>query len=132
MREYRLGWATWPERMRDVNEHLREMDLSGLRDHARWWGPAFRLRDGSVRGLDLVEFNADLGAYFGAESGVLVADVDGDSGLGLPGDVVSAVEGREIADVSELRRVLRSYREGARSSFRIWRDGAETTVTGTI
>ena len=76
--------------------------------------------------------NADLGAYFGTESGVLVADVDGDSGLGLPGDVVSAVEGREIADVSELRRVLRSYREGARSSFRIWRDGAETTVTGTI
>ena len=133
MREYRLRMGDVAERMRDVNEHLREMDRSGLRDHARWQGPVFRLRDGSVRGLDLVELNADLGAYFGTKSGVLVADVDGDSGLGLrPGDVVSAVGGREIEDVSELRRVLRSYREGEEIEFRIWRDGAETTVTGTI
>ncbi len=133
MREYRLRMGDMAERMRDVNEHLREMDLSGLRDQARRQGQVFRLRDGSVRGLDLVELNAGLGAYFGTESGVLVADVDDDSGLGLrPGDVVSAVDGREIEDVSELRRVLRSYREGEEIKFRIWRDGAETTVTGTI
>ena len=133
MREYRLRMGDMAERMRDVNEHLREMHLSGLRDQARWQDRVFRLRDGSVRGLDLVELNAGLGAYFGTESGVLVADADGDSGLGLrPGDVVSAVEGREIEDVSELRRVLRSYREGEEIEFRIWRDGAETTVTGTI
>ena len=133
MREYRLRMGDMAERMRDVNEHLREMDLSGLRDQARWQDRVFRLRDGSVRGLDLVELNAGLGAYFGAESGVLVADADGDSGLGLrPGDVVSAVDGREIEDVSELRRVLRSYREGEEIEFRIRRDGAETTVTGTI
>lgn len=131
--EYRLRMGEMAERMRDLREHAREMDLSGMRHQAPRYGKVFRFRDGSVHGLDLVELNADLGAYFGTESGVLVADVESGSGLGLrPGDVVSAVDGREVEDVAELRRILWSYREGEEIEFRIRRDGAETTVTGTI
>lgn len=131
--EYRLRMGEMAERMRDLSEHVREMDLSGMRHHAPRYEQVFRFGDGSVHGLDLVELNADLGAYFGTESGVLVADVESGSGLGLrPGDVVSAVDGREVEGVAQLRRILRSYREGEEIEFHIRRDGAETTVTGTI
>ena len=84
-------------------------------------------------GLDLVELNPGLGAYFGTEEGVLVAAVDDESRLGLrPGDVVVAVDGRDVDDGAELRRILRSYEEGEEIEFRIWRDGSETTVTGRL
>ena len=84
-------------------------------------------------GLDLVELNPGLGAYFGTEEGVLVADVDDDSRLGLrAGDVVVAVDGRRVDDGAVLRRILRSYEEDEEIEFRIWRDGSETTVTGTL
>ena len=84
-------------------------------------------------GLDLVELNPGLGAYFGTEEGVLVADMDDDSRLGLrPGDVVVAVDGRDVDDGAELRRILGSYEEDEEIEFRIWRDGSETTVTGTL
>ena len=84
-------------------------------------------------GLDLVELNPGLGAYFGTEEGVLVADMDDDSRLGLrPGDVVVAVDGRDVDDGAELRRILGSYEGDEEIEFRIWRDGSETTVTGTL
>lgn len=130
---YRLRMGDMAERMREMGEHLREMELSEMRHQGDRLEQAVRWRDGSVRGLELVELNPDLGAYFGAESGVLVADVESGSELGLrPGDVVSAVDGREVDDIAELRRILRSYREGEEIEFHIRRDGAETTVTGTI
>ncbi len=84
-------------------------------------------------GLDLVELNPGLGAYFGTAEGVLVADVADDSSLGLrPGDVVVAVDGRVVDDIDELHRILASYEDDEQIAFRIFRDGAETTVTGTI
>ena len=83
--------------------------------------------------LELVELNPGLGAYFGTDQGVLVANADEDSPLGLlPGDVVVAVEGRKVDDAAELRRILRSYTEDEEIEFSIRRDGAETTVVGTI
>ena len=99
-------------------------------------GSGFRLFDGTdrwIHGLDLVELNPGLGAYFGTEEGVMVADVEEDVGLGLrPGDVVVDVDGRQVEDAAELRRILSSYETGDEIEFRIWRDGAETTVVGTI
>jgi len=83
--------------------------------------------------LELVELNQGLGAYFGTDEGVLVANAAEDSPLGLlPGDVVVAVEGRKVDDAGELRRILRSYTDDEEIEFSIWRDGAETTVAGTI
>lgn len=93
-------------------------------DGIRWQG---------AHGLDLLELNPELGSYFGTEEGVLVADVDDDSTLGLrPGDVIVAVEGRQVGDIAKLHRILGSYEDDEEMRFRIWRDGAETTVAGTI
>jgi len=127
------------ERIRDQYERIRERPgivyrLRGtplpsrsleLRwDDTRWSGR---------HGLDLLELNPELGSYFGTEEGVLVADVDDDSTLGLrPGDVIVGLDGREVGDIARLYRILDSYEDDEEIRFRIWRDGAETTVTGTI
>ena len=102
-----------------------------LPDAAHDWRAGFAYF--GTRGLDLLELNPELGAYFGTSEGVLVADADKDSPLRLrPGDVVVEVEGRKVDDVAELRRILGSYTEDEEIEFRIWRDGAETTIVGTI
>ncbi len=144
--------------LRDVNERVRET-MEGLRERyeeiewpyvvypdtdaeiaiapsirpgaARDWRYSFAYS--AMHGLDLIELNPGLGAYFGTSEGVLVADADEDSPLGLrAGDVVVRVEGRTVDDVAELRRILRSYTEDEEIEFSIWRDGAETAIVGTI
>ena len=95
----------------------------------RWNGAGWS----GERGLDLVELNPELGSYFGTEEGVLVADVEDDSSLGLrPGDVIVAVGERRVDDIARLHRILDSYEDDEKIRLRVWRDGAETTVTGTI
>ncbi len=127
-------------RLRSLGDRLREL-THGMDDRVARWEADLTLGNGWIHhfgsgrifGLDLVDLNPGLGAYFGTYRGVLVADVAEDSGLGLrPGDVVVGVEGREVEDAEELRRILRSYEEGDEMDFRIWRDGAETTVTGSL
>ena len=144
--------------LRDVNERVREM-MEGVRERyedIEWPYVVYPGGDPDVtvlprfspdelhdwrydfayfgtHGLDLIELNPGLGAYFGTSEGVLVADAEEDSALGLrPGDVVVSVEGRTVEDVAELRRILASYTEDEEIEFRIWRDGAETTIVGTI
>lgn len=83
--------------------------------------------------VEVVQLNAELGSYFGTEEGVLVLDVAGASTLGLrPGDVVVKIGGRQVDDVSDMRRILDSYEDDEKVDFGIWRDGAEATVVGTI
>lgn len=90
------------------------------------------LRRGTF-GLELVELNPDLADYFDAERGVLVTDVDEGSELGLrPGDVIVAVGEREVEDVSDVRRILRSYEPGEEIRFRVVREGGERTVRGEL
>ena len=144
--------------LRDVNERVREM-MEGVRERyeeIEWPYVVYPGGDADVtvpprfspdelhdwrydfayfgtHGLDLIELNPGLGAYFGTSEGVLVADADENSPLGLrPGDVVVRVEGRTVDDVAELRRILGSYTDDEEIEFSIWRDGAETTIVGTI
>lgn len=144
--------------LRDVNDRVREM-MEGVRERyeeIEWPYVVYPEVDAEVRvvppirpdevhdwryrftyfgthGLDLIELNPGLGAYFGTSEGVLVADAEEDSPLGLrPGDVVVRVEGRLVDDVAELRRILGSYTDDEEIEFTIWRDGAETTIVGTI
>lgn len=104
-------------------ERLRSrMDTITIFDWGLWLGR-------SAAGLELLDLNPDLGAYFGVETGVLVVEVDEDSWTGLRGgDVVTHVDGRPVEDVAKLRRIMRSYDEGEEMRFRIRRDGGETTV----
>jgi serine protease Do len=84
-------------------------------------------------GLELVEINPGLGEYFGAESGVLVADVDRGSGLGLEaGDVVIRIGDRPVDSPERFRRIVGSYAEEEDITFHILRNGAETAVTGRL
>lgn len=149
-------WAEWypgvdAVRLRfgpEYRERLRELG-DRVRDSRNWrstpraprlhlpemsaFNTIFRIGRGRIHGLDLVELNPGLGAYFGTETGVLVADADEDAALGLQaGDVVVGIDGREVEDEEEFRRIVRSYEDGDEIEFRIWRDGAQTTVSGTL
>ena len=137
------------ERIRELTERFRSQERPYEWDAPGWVPPGslriftdtlasgpWQVRWGGSRGahgLDLVELNAGLGAYFGTAEGVLVADVEDDSPLGLlPGDVVVAVDGRMVDDIDEMHRILDSYKSDEEIALRIFRDGAQTTVTGTI
>jgi membrane-associated protease RseP (regulator of RpoE activity) len=88
---------------------------------------------GARYGVELVELNPTLGAYFGVESGVLVADVREESTLGLrPGDVVLSVGDREVTSADRLVRILGSYRADEAVRFRVRREGREVDIEGTI
>lgn len=127
------------ERIREQTERFRQR-YDRIRERPPFHGPArgVELRWHGARwpgagGLDLVELNPGLGSYFGTEEGVLVADVEDDSPLGLrPGDVVVAVGGRRVDDIADLHRILGSYEDDEEIRFRIRRDGAEKAVAGTI
>ena len=97
-----------------------ELHLEGLR------------RLGS-HGLEMVDINPGLGSYFGVDEGVLIADVEPQSALGLePGDVVISVDGRQVDDADELRRILDSYTDDEEIVFRVQRSGGETSVEGSV
>ncbi|MDE2762194.1 MAG: PDZ domain-containing protein [Gemmatimonadota bacterium] len=136
----------WPEQvvlehaetLRELGARLRTLEIpERLSASIRFPPRSYEFRLGGRwqggHGLDLLELNPELGSYFGTEEGVLVADVDDDSTLGLrPGDVIVAVDGRRVGDIAKLDRILSSYEDDEEIRFRIWRDGAETTATGTI
>ena len=138
----------WDEPRTDVIEDLAER----IRDQTREWSYSFTPEGGNVRfyegdagslvfdrfgmpsdGLELVELNPSLGSYFGAEQGVLVADVSEDSSLGLqPGDVILSVGDRPVTSPEHVRRILRSYDSTETISFQIRREGDERMVTGQL
>jgi S1-C subfamily serine protease len=87
----------------------------------------------SAFGLELTELNPGLGEYFSTETGLLVLDVDEDSTLGVnPGDVILAIDGREVEDQGDFRRILRSYDEDETVTITVMRKGREIQVEGTI
>lgn len=86
-----------------------------------------------VGGLELLDLKPGLAEYFGASGGVLVSDVHEDSMLGLqPGDVILDIDGREVTDAAQVRRILLSYEEDEEISLRILRKESETSVRGTL
>jgi len=42
------------------------------------------------------------------------------------------VDGRRVRSATQFRRILRSYEEDEEIALRIWRDGAEKVLQGTI
>jgi len=84
-------------------------------------------------GLELAEMNPGLAEYFSASDGLLVLNVDEESTLGLmPGDVIQAIDGREVENRGDVRRILGSYEEDETVSFTVVRKGRELQVEGTI
>jgi membrane-associated protease RseP (regulator of RpoE activity) len=84
-----------------------------------------------IDGVEFVALNPELGSYFGTDEGALVAEVEDGSELGLrPGDVLLAVDGREVTDPSQARRILASYNDEEEMRLRIRRQGSDMEVLG--
>ena len=116
-------------RLRELAERYRELP------ELHYLGPeSFAVRLGArLPGLELVSLNPDLGEYFGIDEGVLVVSIPEDSELGLrAGDVIIAIDGREVRSPSHTMRILRSYNADEEVSFRVMRHQSERTVEGRV
>jgi S1-C subfamily serine protease len=79
--------------------------------------------DSRFGGAELASLSERLGSYFGVRSGVLVVRAGVDSPFKLQdGDVILAVDGREISSAQQAGRILRSYQPGEKLTLRIQRD----------
>ena len=96
-------------------------------------GPGQLLRRISPAGLELAAVNPALGEYFGTDRGVLVTEIADDAALGLePGDVILAIDGREVRDPAHVRAILSSYRPDEEIRLEIVRHERRTEVTGSL
>lgn len=106
-------------------ERLAPM-MHGLREGVMMLG-------GSIGGMQLKEVTPELGEYFGTDEGVLVLDAPSDSTLPLrAGDVILAIDGREVQSAPHAHRILSSYAEDEKVSFDIMRKQQRQTVEWTV
>ncbi len=83
-------------------------------------------------GLRLHDMNEELARYFDGADGVLVLEVREDAPLELEaGDVIVAIDGRQVDNAAHAGRILASYRSGEAISLEIRRMGQTLTVDGT-
>lgn len=86
----------------------------------------------AIAGAELTELNPSLGEYFGTEEGVLVVRVPDDTpaaeaGL-LAGDVIVAVNGAAVDDVSSLRRRISRVQPGDPIRLEVVRKNQRRTI----
>jgi S1-C subfamily serine protease len=82
---------------------------------------------------EFVTLTPQLGRYFGADKGVLVARAPDDASLGLQdGDVIVAIGGREPQDGPHAMRILRSYQPGEPVEIKILRDRGTQTLSAKV
>jgi len=116
-------------------DELRERIETQIRpqiERMRHWAP--RVSDAPLSwlgGITLAPMNPSLGEYFETDSGVLVLEADEDTSLNLrAGDVLLSIDGRDVQDSDDARRILSSYNNGETMDLRIMRKGQEMTIQG--
>src|SRR4030095_379857 len=88
--------------------------------------------------VEIQDLTPDLAASMAMKDnkGAIVADVVADSPAHragfAQGDVVVAVNGKEVADSKVLTREVATLRAGDKATFTVMRDGARRTLTATI
>ncbi len=83
--------------------------------------------------LELVSLNSGLGAYFGAESGVLVLEADPNNQFNIrSGDVLLSIGDRKVQSPPQAMRILRSYDAGDSLEIVIMRERSEKKINHTI
>lgn len=88
---------------------------------------------GGMAGLDLAELNGDLAGYFGTDTGVLVMKAPRDSTMALKGgDVILAIDGRQVESPSHALRILRSYNAGETATLDIMRRQQRMSIDWTV
>ena len=87
-------------------------------------------------GVSLAPVSDQLAAYFGVERGALVSSVATDSPAaraGLKaGDVITSMNGRTVADVSDVLEEVRRTDGGASIAITVMRDKKELKLTATM
>jgi len=88
---------------------------------------------GAWGALNLVDNNADLGAYFGTSQGVLVTQTPTDSAIPLRGgDVILAIGGRTPKSAPHAMQILRSYDNGETIQVEVMRKQKKQTLSWTV
>jgi serine protease Do len=119
--------------------------LQNLRNH-RFDMPAFDFNwdDGNVftmrmrgrLGIQGDDVSDQLATYFGVQSGVLVSNVAADSPAAKAGvkagDVITAVNGKPVKDMTELRREVTDAGEGKDIALAVTRDKKSLSLKATI
>jgi hypothetical protein len=92
------------EQTQRISEHVMEHAQHAIQNLSMsmpWWG------------LNLASLNPDLGAYFGADHGVLVLSADADASKTLKsGDILLAIDGKKIERPEDALRLLREQPAG--------------------
>jgi C-terminal processing protease CtpA/Prc len=88
---------------------------------------------GEFEGLELASITPKLGAYFGANDGVLVVSAPKDGSFKLEdGDVLQAIDGRKPDDGPHALRILRSYRSGEKLNLTVLRQRKPVSLAVTM
>lgn len=114
---------------------FRDFDRQGHGGDKRWFlsAPGAWTFPSAWLDMELVSLNPELGEYFSTDRGVLVVRGPEDASLGLEaGDVILAIDGREVRDPSHAMRILRSYEPDEELGVDIVRHGRSQTLTGTV
>jgi C-terminal processing protease CtpA/Prc len=88
---------------------------------------------GDFGGMELASISPKLGAYFGANEGVLVVKAPDDAAFKLEdGDVIQTIDGRKPADGAHAMRILRSYKSGEKLNLQVLRQRKAVTLAVTM
>jgi serine protease Do len=123
-------------RLRLRDDQLRSFDFD--RNFNFNFGPDL-LRRGLGRpslGVTLTPLSTQLAEYFGVKEGALVSWVDSgspaaDAGV-RAGDVITAVNGRTVSDVSDVTNAIRQVEPGAGVDISVTRDRKQLMLKATI
>lgn len=89
-----------------------------------------------IQGIDVETYEAALGIDVAAEYGVVVVEITKNSPAvqaGLkPGDVITAIDGKKIESMSDLKRTLYDYKENDTPELTLLRNGEEEKITITL
>ena len=96
-------------------------------------GPQLQFRTffrGDFGGMELASITPKLGAYFGANDGVLVVQAPDNAAFKLEdGDVIQAIDGRKPDDGAHALRILRSYKSGEKLTLSVLRQRKPLSLT---
>jgi C-terminal processing protease CtpA/Prc len=88
---------------------------------------------GEFNGLELARITPKLGAYFGANEGVLVVSAPDNGAFKLEdGDVIQTIDGRKPSDGAHALRILRSYKSGEKLNLAVLRQRKTVTLAVTM
>ena len=89
-----------------------------------------------IKGVDLETYETALGIDVAADYGVVVVETIANSPATeanlKTGDIITAIDGDKIENMSDLKRNLYEYKEGDKAELTIIRDGQEQKVMMTL